>query len=237
MRNPYANYCLIAALSIFITAYASAQIVITEIMYNPASKEKMPAQTEWIEIYNSGDEAVNISGWTLSDEDGKTNPVPDGISLAAGEAIVIIPGVQDVADFRAAWGEGFQVISLSGFTKGGMRGLANSPSDTNEILKLQNTGGDVVDEVNFDDVKPWPNDRKQGPSIYLATDKISAEDNDSGENWKRSEVNKDGAINNKITDDYDKTDTGSPGRIVQQNTGEENAKPKPSDEKPADQET
>ena len=46
---------------------ASANIVITEVMYNPASDQGADASAEWIEIYNNGN-LENLSSYTL---DGK----------------------------------------------------------------------------------------------------------------------------------------------------------------------
>ena len=35
-------------------------IVISELMYNPASSERLPVQTEWVELYNRGEEAADL---------------------------------------------------------------------------------------------------------------------------------------------------------------------------------
>ena len=190
-----------------------AEILITEIMYNPASRENIPAQTEWLEIYNTGKETVSLDGWYLADEDGQTERFPEKLKIKSKEAIVFIPGHQTVDDFRAAWPGKFKVVAIEKWNKGGMKGLANSPSDINEILRLYNATGRVVDEVNYDDTKPWPSDAKQGPSIYLLPNKLGADKNDHGENWARSEAGKHGGRHNKITQDYNKKDTGSPGVV------------------------
>jgi hypothetical protein len=47
-------------------------VIISEIMYNPSSKESFNPDenlVEWIEIYNSGDSPVDITGWFLQDEE------------------------------------------------------------------------------------------------------------------------------------------------------------------------
>ena len=51
---------------------APPSIVITEIMYNPASDETEPGVGEWIEIVNAGTSAVDLGGWVFDDEDGAT---------------------------------------------------------------------------------------------------------------------------------------------------------------------
>jgi len=51
-------------------------VVLTEIMYNPAGDD---TGKEWIEIYNMGSEAVNLSGWVVKDDDGNTFALLNGI--------------------------------------------------------------------------------------------------------------------------------------------------------------
>lgn len=213
---------LTAAVVLVGSGPVSGQVLISEIMYNPDSyeggigKDAPPNQTEWVELYNAGDEAVSLAGFFLQDEDGKTQPLPDSVKIEPGEAIVLIPGVQSVADFQAAWGEGFQIFPLDGWAVGenSMNNLSNSPSETNEILTLRNAEGDIVDEVNYDDEGDWPSDNPDGPSITLKPDALDPKKNDDGKNWVRSEKGKLGAEHAKETDDYSAEDVGSPGRVV-----------------------
>ena len=198
------------------------RVLISEIMYNPDSYEggigkSAPLnQSEWVELYNAGDEAVSLAGFYLQDEDGQTSPLPDSAAIEPGQAIVLIPSTQSVADFRAAWGKGFDVYRLDGWTgdKDSLSNLANSPSSSNEVLTLRNADEDVIDEVNYDDEGDWPSDSPDGPSITLNPDALTAEKNDTGSNWSRSEKGKLGAKHAKETDDYSKKDVGSPGRVV-----------------------
>ena len=200
----------------------SGQVLISEIMYNPDSseggigKDDPPNQTEWVELYNAGDEAVSLAGFYLQDEDGKTVALPDSASIEPGEAVVLIPGTQSVGDFRKAWGKDFQVFKLKGWAVGEdpLSNLANGPSSSNEILTLRDAEGEVVDEVNYDDEGDWPKDSPDGPSITLNPDALDPEKNDSGKNWSRSETGKLGANNAKETDDYSSEDVGSPGKVV-----------------------
>lgn len=193
-----------------------ALVLITEIMYNPASDERPPAQTEWVEIYNPGQAAVSLEGWYLADEDGRTAAIAAGVELSPGEAAVLIPAAQSVEDFRAAWGGQFQVIPLEKWAS-----LANSPSPQNEILTLRRSDDSVADEVNFDDSAPWPKDTPQGPSIYLIPGAIDAAANDEGGNWRRSEAGVHGAYAATQTPEYSDRDIGSPGTVVTQDEAAE----------------
>lgn len=216
--------CLCFATLLALPSYA--QLVITEIMYNPDSHEggvgpnADPNQTEWLEVYNAGDEPVLIAGWRLQDEDGQTVGLPEGATIAPGEAVVLIPGTQTVEDFRAAWeteeANGFQVFALDGWARGddAMSNLANGPSSTNEVLTLRDAEGEVVDEVNYDDEGDWPTDSPDGPSITLSPDSLNPETNDEGSAWSRSAPGQGGAWQNIKTEDYNGEDTGSPGVVA-----------------------
>ncbi|RKY95275.1 MAG: hypothetical protein DRQ06_04015 [Candidatus Hydrothermota bacterium] len=59
-----------------------ASIVLTEIMYNPTTGN------EWIELYNMGDQEVNVTGWTVKDDDGNTFAILDG-TIGAYEYMVV----------------------------------------------------------------------------------------------------------------------------------------------------
>jgi hypothetical protein len=213
---------LAAALAFIVSGPVSGQVLISEIMYNPDSyeggigKDADPNQTEWVELYNAGDEAVSLAGFYLQDEDGRTDALPSGAKIEPGEAVVLIPGVQSVADFREAWGEGFKVFPLHGWHKGDdpISNLANSPSSSNEVLTLRDAEGEIVDEVNYDDEGDWPSDRPDGSSITLKPEALDSEKNDAGRNWSRSESGKLGAKPAKETDEYSQGDVGSPGRVA-----------------------
>ena len=211
-----------AAMILLGSGPVSGQVLISEIMYNPDSseggigKDAKPQQTEWVELYNAGDEAVSLAGFYLRDEDGQTAPLPDSATIKPGQAIVLIPSTQSVADFRAAWGKGFDVYKLDGWTgdKDSLSNLANSPSDINEVLTLRNAADEVIDEVNYDDEGDWPTDSPDGPSIALNPDALDPDKNDDGKHWSRSEKDKHGGRHAKKTDEYSEEDIGSPGTVV-----------------------
>lgn len=82
-----------AVLALFATG-AAASVVINEIELNPPE-----GGAEWIEIYNSGNESVDISGWTANITEGswkgELSPVPAGTILPAGGFYVL--------DGQASW--------------------------------------------------------------------------------------------------------------------------------------
>ncbi len=209
----------------FSPVLCSGQIVISELMYNPDSNEGRPPDrndpedvgelnaVEWVELYNVGDDPVDVSGWTLRDEDGTSTALPDGAVIEPGQAILLIPSVQSVAGFRAAWGEDLDVYPVGQWGDDGLYNLSNAPSPSNEIIRIVDAEGQAVDVVNYDDEGDWPSDRPDGASIYLPPDVIDAEKNDEGFNWRRSELGVHGAINNTPTGSFNGIDTGSPGTV------------------------
>jgi len=197
-------------------------VVISEIMYNPGSREGgyrddegnvVPTMTEWVELYNPTDEPVDMAGWTLSDEDGATSPFPAGTTLEPDSALVVIPAQCTAEVFAASWGDA-QTVGVNGWSWDGMRNLANSPSANNEILRLNNADGHVVDEVNFDDDPPWPGDSPHGPSIYVKPGFLTPIKNDDPGAWARSTAGTHAARQGHVTDAFDGDDFGSPGTVI-----------------------
>lgn len=185
----------------------NAQVRITEIMYNPAGPDGVPAGDptgEWVEIYNGGLFTVDVSGWYLDDEDtAPWSALPAGSLLLPGEAAVI---ASNPVEFNQVWGAGIKVFGVTWST------LANTGSASNEILELRDAGGLLVDVANYESgTGGWPNSAN-GRSIYLLN---VALDNDIGSNWGLSTVGVDGAFSPSETlSPYHINDVGSPGFVV-----------------------
>ncbi len=193
----------------------TGDVVITEIMYTsnsytPGGDPNDPnvggGFDEWIEIYNRSNQTIDISGWTLADEDGFTSPLPAGSSLAPGEVAVIMGFNADIwecenaaiAEFHQAWGCGYQVFAVDGWYQSqgpfGLARLANSPSQANEQLRLVDASGKPQDIVNYDDdFLIWPLDgtgqiTDEAWSIFVIppTSNYTQVRNDDGTRWGAS---------------------------------------------------
>lgn len=162
----------------------SPELVISEIMYNPASTDD---NWEWIEVYNAGTVDADISGYVLDDNNGTAHTqanIASGI-IAAGTSAILY-NVDDIAasDFMAAWG----AVNLIPVTNWGAMSLNNSGDTVGLWESFASYSGDnelqanVLDNVVFDDVAPWPVDNGAS-SIYL-TDLAAS--NDNGSNWALS---------------------------------------------------
>jgi len=212
------------------TLPAGTRVIITEIMYNPASDEAR-GESEWVEIANLGTVAIEIVDWRLDDED--TRPAdqwgPFSCTLLPGQVAVLINGDHVTEEeFRSAWdhpdsGDAMPYLVIP--VKWGS--LANTPSATNEILVLRDTDDRIVCEVNFETGRGWPRITGiGGPSIYL-TD-LDATDLNVGSIWKASTEGEDGARLVRPTPIFNGADVGSPGRLPARRPAAVEASPKES---------
>ncbi|MEM9900975.1 MAG: ExeM/NucH family extracellular endonuclease [Pseudomonadota bacterium] len=194
------------------TSPEAPQIVITEILYNAASSEST-TDTQFIEIHNAGNASIDLSGWTIDDEDSDgPNTLPFGTVIAAGATLVLVDlDVSDIAftgSFSTATAD--QVIQIDG----NFFNLSNSPSASSEIIQLADASGTVIDEVNFDDASPWPGD-PGGFSIYYTgpLDSTATAANDDGAYWALSAEGIDGAIASTTGLPFDAVEIASPGVV------------------------
>ncbi len=139
--------CRIFSLTVtilFSPAITFSDIIITEIMYNPAGNENY---TEFVEIYNSSPGGVFIPGWQISDG----TATDEIISTAGNESDMLQPGHYALILDSGYWENGdscYAEVIPEGtllFTTAdaaiGSRGLSNS---TRERVSLINTNGDTV---------------------------------------------------------------------------------------------
>lgn len=114
---------------------ATGQIVINEVFYNaPDDVERL----EWIELFNSSAETVDLSDWSLTG--GIDFKIPKETLLPAGQYLVIS---KDLALFK----EFYAASAIGGFKK--------SLSNRGDTVQLRN-GDQVVDTLQYADRAPWP---------------------------------------------------------------------------------
>jgi hypothetical protein len=185
---------------------APVSIVISELMYNPASDETSPGVGEWIEVVNTGAGATDLTGWLFDDEDGTDwGAIPSGTVLGPGQVAVFFDSAfTDAATFRSEWSVPGSALVV-GVSWGS---LGNSPAPGNEVLQLLDDLSVERDVVNYDDTSPWPTDL-EGHSIYLKS--LSA-DNNAGANWARSISGTAKAVT-VSGPTFSTSDVGSPGRV------------------------
>lgn len=147
-------------------APGEGEIVINEIMYHPDA----PVPTaEFIELYNRGQDAVDLTDWQLVDAVGYAFPA--GTVIEPGGYLVI-------ADSRPRFEAAYPGVPLLGKFSGG---LANE----GERVALIDGCGRVQDAVRYSDGDRWPEFADGGGSSLELRDPFA--DNASGEAWAASD--------------------------------------------------
>ena len=141
------------------------QVVINEIHYDP-DENNIPE--EFIELFNAGTTTVNLSGWYFSD--GIEYTIPPGVSLAAGQYLLI---AENPAVIQSRYG----VAALGPWV--------GSLNNEGEELVLRNGLGNRVDQVDYNVGFPWPlASEGTGSSMELIHPSL---DNDLGGSWRASQ--------------------------------------------------
>jgi plastocyanin/spore coat polysaccharide biosynthesis protein SpsF (cytidylyltransferase family) len=152
-----------------------AQIVISEIMFNPP--EAGSDTLEYIELHNPGTSAVNMEGYILVGAD------------LIFPSVSIPPGGFLLTAFRAGAMQSFFNVAALQWTTGNL-------SNGGEAVKLLNPAGALVDSVRYDDVAPWPTDAAgNGYSVELCDANAN---NADAAFWKASPQSTGVTINNKL---------------------------------------
>ncbi|NLX23105.1 MAG: lamin tail domain-containing protein [Phycisphaerae bacterium] len=198
------------------------EVIITEIMYDPASTETSAKVNEWIEIHNTTDSAIDVSGWYLQDRNKRAGDWPAGTIIPpGGVAVVVPPGkssrILDVAQFVTAW-DGYvipqiiQSTTVNDASSGEITGsgLSNSISDPGEDVRLIDASGRVQDRASYIAGWPWPAEDDLS-SIFLVEGSYNALDNDDGMKWRHSVNCAGGGYGCFVSSWWDKVDFGSPG--------------------------
>lgn len=115
----------------FLFHTASAQILITEIMYNPP--ESGQDSLEYLELYNNSDAPVDLTGWTFSE--GLTFTFPN-MTMQPGEYLTLC--VNEVA-FKNIYGDNIAVLQWEA------RALVNG----GELLEISDAEGNVITSVDY----------------------------------------------------------------------------------------
>lgn len=144
---------------------ANAQVVINEIHYNPDVKTE---PVEFVEIFNSGTNSVDLSGWSIADAIQYTFPA--GTIIAPHDYKVV---AQNPARLQSKFGY-----------SGALGPYSGNLSKYGEKITLRNASGDVIDEVDYKCGFPWPIvGEPPGYSIELINPYL---DNNLGGSWRIS---------------------------------------------------
>jgi beta-lactamase superfamily II metal-dependent hydrolase len=113
----------------------STNVVFSEVFYDTPGDENLE---EWIELYNNASETVDLSGWTIIDNNGtgSTYTFPSGVTILPGTYLTV---ARDSGGFTAIYGYEADVYGSLPF-------LNNS----GETIILYDNGGIEVDAVAWE---------------------------------------------------------------------------------------
>ena len=156
----------------------SAQIIINEIHYDP---DESASPVEFIELFNPGPDAVDISGWHFGN--GISYVFPEGILLHADDYLMV---VQDPDAFIEKYTASRRSRVRKEAVYGPFEGRLNNDGETVEFCQAD---GSVVDRVRYGMGFPWPvvgdpvppSLPGYGPSIQLVNPLL---DNALPANWR-----------------------------------------------------
>jgi hypothetical protein len=156
-------------------------VIISEIMYNPAGSD---TNREWVELYNPGDETINIEGWKLRENNANRNLVlQQGSFEIPPEGFIII--IRDYKGFIGDYpGYNGSLVSCSFVS------LVNTGGEELSIIDIE---GNTVNSLFYIPFAP------EGYSIEINDSSI---DNTKMDNWVVGPLNGDpGNIRKKIIED------------------------------------
>jgi beta-lactamase superfamily II metal-dependent hydrolase len=117
------------------TGVPAPKVVFSEIFYDTPGTDSIE---EWMELYNNSDLTVDISGWTITDNNGGggTYTIPSGTTMKPNSYLTI---AKDSAGFNALYGYDADIY-------GGFPGLNNS----GDAVLLKDTEDGLVDTAAWE---------------------------------------------------------------------------------------
>ncbi|HNQ88716.1 MAG TPA: lamin tail domain-containing protein [Verrucomicrobiota bacterium] len=175
---------LLALPGLFAARLCASDIVVSEIMYRPASADR---REEFLELFNRGTNRYNLAGWSFADGVRFTFP---SVVVGPGEYLAV---AADLPAFRSRYPDVTNVV-------GGWEGQL---AENGESISLVNLLGEEEDSVTYASEGDWgvrergPDDRGHrgwlwtaphdggGPSLELINPWFA---NRHGQNWTASAV-------------------------------------------------
>ncbi len=126
----------------------SAQIEITEIMYDlceDSNGSRADGGREWIEIFNSGSEDIDLKEWKLVDKNDGGHP----FSIIQRSFIIKAKEYLIIADFDSTKDDSTFLTDYPNFSDTILNSNFNSFNDTNDIWILKNTVPSEISRVKY----------------------------------------------------------------------------------------
>lgn len=178
---------LVMTLFLVSVVFAANEIVINEIMYNNSGSD-----VEFVELYNTTDLAINLTGWSLLDDNASHTPCQLSGSIAAHGYFVI---AGNRTDFLAKYPNVSPLNANDYDTGSDAWSFGNGGDEVNLYTNTQV----LHDQVIYEDGGDWPSSPDgDGPSLELLYPSL---DNALPASWDPSTVDggTPGAVNSVYT--------------------------------------
>lgn len=154
--------CVEAECPVAVDAEETGALVVTEIQNNPSGND---ADREFIEIYNPGNQSIDLTGWWVQDCGGRRAPLSG--DLGSDRLLVLAANTNE----RNNGGVPADLPMGDMFLPNGYGSVLIFDADER-----------LVDQVRYEPAAPWP-DRAPGESMELED---PATDNRVGDNWVKA---------------------------------------------------
>jgi competence protein ComEC len=95
---------------------SSGSLAISEIHADAAGDERDNLNDEYLVFENMGAQAIDIGGWTVSDESGHEYTVPDGVTVESGDQVTLHTGGGSNTATDLYWGSESPIWNNGGDT-------------------------------------------------------------------------------------------------------------------------
>lgn len=158
MKKLFTKQTLLVLVLALTSWAATAQVVITEIMFNPP--EGGTDSVEYIEIYNNSEVAISLDGWSIS----------DGVNFSFGMGTIGANQYLIIAKNDTAFYNYFGFMPYGEWVDSGL-------SNNNENIAISDGTGAVVDSVHYDDGGDWPGGLTDGGGASLVLCDVDGDNN------------------------------------------------------------
>ena len=154
---------------------AAYELVINEINYNPPQSGVGERKNEWVELYNYGTTAIDLTGWTISDGVATDNLEPGNgtMVIPAGGYAIITANDTEVYTNYSVDGSAIR-LQVDDNT------IGNGLGDNGDVITITDASSNDADSVTYDD--GWGGDG-DGDTIERIDETGDSNDPD---NWEAS---------------------------------------------------
>ncbi|WP_254535018.1 lamin tail domain-containing protein [Halomarina litorea] len=98
------------------TGIPASDLAVDSVHADAAGDDRTNLNDEYVVFENTGEETIDLSGWTVSDESGRTYTFPDGTTLGPGEQLTLRTGSGSNTAAEHYWGAAGPVWNNDGDT-------------------------------------------------------------------------------------------------------------------------